>query len=52
MAGIALNVLDEACDDEECLDCLISKQPANVLLQMGKPGRLVAYTHILNSLCV
>jgi rapamycin-insensitive companion of mTOR len=36
---IALSVLDEACDEEECLEGLIAKQPAPILLQMGKPGR-------------
>ncbi|ELR24886.1 cytosolic regulator of adenylate cyclase [Acanthamoeba castellanii str. Neff] len=37
--GMSLSVLDEAVDEEECLDCLISKQPASVLAAIGRPGR-------------
>jgi hypothetical protein len=36
---MSLSVLDEAVDEEECLDCLISKQPASVLAAIGRPGR-------------
>lgn len=36
---MALSVLDEAADEEECLDCLIAKQPASVLAAIGRPGR-------------
>jgi dihydroorotase len=36
---MSLSVLDEAVDEEECLECLISKQPASVLAAIGRPGR-------------
>ncbi|GAM19472.1 hypothetical protein SAMD00019534_026470 [Acytostelium subglobosum LB1] len=34
---LALNVLDEACDDPDCFDTLIKLKPP--LLKLGKPGK-------------
>jgi rapamycin-insensitive companion of mTOR len=37
VVGIALSVLDEACDDTECLESLIGRRPN--LQDMGQPGK-------------
>jgi len=39
VAQVALNVLDEACDDEECLETLIQKRPNLLEGSLGRQGR-------------
>eukprot|EP01114_Cavostelium_apophysatum_P016624 TRINITY_DN4775_c0_g1_i1.p1 TRINITY_DN4775_c0_g1~~TRINITY_DN4775_c0_g1_i1.p1 ORF type:complete len:1113 (-),score=304.93 TRINITY_DN4775_c0_g1_i1:63-3401(-) len=41
VAQIALNILDEACDEVECMEVLIAKKPPH-LLKMGEAGKNLA----------
>lgn len=39
VSGVALNILDEATDDNACLDSVITKKPYEALEKMGRQGK-------------